>query len=110
MTEGWPTHRKVVSMKLTLLMAALAFVVTFAVVILFKPHAVTTGDLGQLQKGMTTEEVRGVLGEPGMTTKSFVAPEETWVYELPRSRWSVTTTHVEMTFYEGRLDSWWETR
>lgn len=110
MGEGWPTRRKYVGMNLVWFAAILAFGATLAVVLLYKPGAVSARDLARLEKGMTQPEVIAILGEPKVSVRAAVVrddPEEVWTYSLPPSRWSVTELDWQLKFYQGELDSWW---
>ena len=111
MGEGWPTKRKYITMNLMWFAVIAAFAVTLAVVLLYKPGAVTAGDLDRLKQGMTPEEVLAILGEPAIGVRATIVPgdaERVWTYSLPASHWSVTKSHYQLRFADGQLDSWWQ--
>ncbi len=111
MGEGWPSKRKRMAMNLLWFAAIAAFGATLAVVLLYKPGAVTAAGLSRLEKGMTTEDVLSILGKPTLDLSATLVrddPEEVWTYSLPASRWSVTKSDYQLRFYEGSLDSWWK--
>jgi hypothetical protein len=111
MSEGWPTKKKRLAMNLTWFVAIAVFAGTIALVVLYNPRAVTTGDLQRLERGMTESEVRAILGEPTLNTRARVVrddPETVWTYTLAPSHWSVTKVDYAVKFYNGKLDSWYE--
>jgi hypothetical protein len=100
-------------MNVTFFAAIMAFVLAFAVVLLYKPGAPTAGDLERLQRGMTPEEVVAVLGEPRMSVRGTMIGaerEQLWTYMLTESRWGVVREEYQLKFFDGRLDSWWKVK
>jgi len=113
MGEGWPSRRKYISMNVTFFAAIGAFIIAFAIVMLYRPGQPTAADLSRLAPGMTPAEVTAILGEPKMTLESKITAEKTeatWTYDLPASKWSVVTQSYQLKFYEGKLDSWWKVK
>jgi hypothetical protein len=113
MSEGWPTRRKRLAKAATFFAAIVLFLVTFFAVTLYKPGAHTVGDLKRLEKGMTPIQVRAVLGEPDIISRSSSdtsLADELWTYTLLRSHWSVTKEDYQLKFFQGRLDIWWKVK
>lgn len=113
MGEGWPSKRKYITMNVTFFVALAAFAMTFAVVMIYKPNIPVVGDLDRLEKGMTRLQVTQILGPPDMSVSSTMGTGDedlVWTYALHASHWSVTKTHYQVRFYEGKLDSWYKVK
>ncbi len=111
MGEGWPTKRKRFLMNATFFVALVAFILTLAVVMLYKPGQPTAGDMKRLEQGMTPGEVIALLGEPRIATRATVTAgdkEEVWTYALPETHWGLVKEDYQLKFFEGRLDSWYK--
>lgn len=97
-------------MNLVWFAALVAFGATLAVMVLYKPSAVTAHELSRLEKGMTFEQVKAILGEPKVSVRASIVrddPETVWTYGLPASRWSVTEADYQLKFYQGQLETWY---
>ncbi len=98
-------------MNLVWFFALVAFGATLAVTVLYKPRAVTARELSRLEKGMTFEQVKAILGEPRVSLRASIVPDDpetVWTYALPASRWSVTEADYQLKFNQGRLETWYK--
>ncbi|MHC4713987.1 MAG: hypothetical protein ACYTAN_12075 [Planctomycetota bacterium] len=98
-------------MNLIWFVALAAFGATLAVTVLYRPGAVTARELSRLEKGMTFERVKAILGEPKVSVRASIVrddPETVWTYSLPASHWSVTEADYQLKFNQGQLETWYK--